>query len=78
MNKFFRGIKPTPSKKKEGSNFSNHGAMNQVLLKVASLRTFIFHLRSASHNSDADFNEAARIFLVSQEIHEWGDASDMN
>ena len=52
--------------------------MNQVLLKVASLRTFIFHLRSASHNSDADFNEAARIFLVSQEIREWGDTSDMN
>ena len=52
--------------------------MNQVLLKVAAPQTFIFHLRSASHNSDAGFNEAASIFLVSQEIHEWVDASDMN
>ena len=73
MNKFLIGIKPTPS-----NTSLNHEAMNQVLLKVASPRTFIFHLRSASHNSDAGFNEAASIFLVSQEIHEWGDASDMN
>ena len=72
MNTIFRGMKPEQAssnlqRAKEVSNISNNEVMNQVLLKVAALRTFIFHLRSASHNFGAGFNEGASIFLGSQD-----------